>query len=63
MVQFDYAEGSKRDMLATLTDKGLAARKVGLGIATTIEGDIRKEIGDGDLESLRRILTVLAAQN
>jgi DNA-binding MarR family transcriptional regulator len=60
VVQFDYAEGSKRDMVATLTEEGLAARKVGLGISTTIEDDIRKEIGDDDLENLRRILTVLA---
>ena len=59
VVQFDYAEGSKRDMVATLTSEGLAARKVGLDIAQTIENTIRKEIGDGDLATLRRILIAL----
>ena len=59
VVSFDYAEGSKRDMIATLTTKGLEGRKVGLEIAHTIEEMIRKEVGDDDLETLRRILTKL----
>lgn len=59
VVQFDYVEGSKRDMIANLTEDGLKARKVGLEIAGAVEEMIRETVGNEDLETLRRILTVL----
>lgn len=59
IVSFEFAEGSKRDMIANLTTEGLSARKVGLEIAQAIETFIRKEVGDDDLETLRRILIAL----
>lgn len=63
VVQFDYVEGSSRDMIATLTTNGLQARKVGLEIAQTIENLVRNEIGDEDTETLRRILIRLNKSN
>lgn len=59
VVSFDYAEGSKRDMIAMLTHEGLSARKVGLEISQTIEGILQEKIGEDDLETLRRILMAL----
>jgi DNA-binding MarR family transcriptional regulator len=59
MVSFEFAEGSKRDMVANLTEEGLKGRQVGLKIAATIEGAIREKVGDQDLETLRRILMKL----
>jgi DNA-binding MarR family transcriptional regulator len=59
MVSFEFAEGSKRDMIANLTEEGLKGRQVGLKIAATIEGSVRDKVGDDDLETLRRILIKL----
>ena len=59
VVEFDFAEGSRRDMIANLTDEGLKARKVGLEIAGAVEDMVRDKIGDADLETLRRILVEL----
>lgn len=59
VVSFELVEGSKRDMIANLTVEGLNARLLGLEIAQAIENTIRKEIGDDDLETLRRILITL----
>ncbi|GAB5508303.1 MAG: hypothetical protein Rhirs2KO_34660 [Rhizobiaceae bacterium] len=56
VVSFDYAPNSKRDMVAELTEKGLEARKVGLGIAAEVERFVCEAVGDKDLEALRRIL-------
>ncbi len=60
-VEFDYAEGSRRDMIARITKKGLDGRKVGLSIAAEIETHIAEIVGKDDLETLRRILLRLAA--
>jgi len=60
LVDFAYAEGSKRDMVATLTETGLEARKVGFGIAASIEQQVVGEIGQDDTEALRRILKRLS---
>ena len=59
VVKFDYAEGSRRDMIAEITVKGVAAQKIGHGIAATIENEIRAKIGQDDLETFRRILKAL----
>ena len=56
VVSYDYAEGSKRDMIATLTKDGLEARKVGLQIAATVEDWVSERIGKDDLETLRSLL-------
>jgi DNA-binding MarR family transcriptional regulator len=61
VVDFDYAKGSKRDMVAKVTDAGIAAQKVGRLITATIEEDIRAKIGTEDLENLRRILGTLVS--
>lgn len=63
VVNFDYAEGSNRDMIATLTSNGLKAQEIGLEIALTIEKLVRDEIGDEDTETLRRILIRLNLPN
>jgi len=59
VVQFTYAEGSKRDMIAQVTKKGLQARKVGIAIAKQIESDVVARVGKDDLEALRHILVKL----
>lgn len=59
VVEFVYVEGSKRDMIAQLTEKGLEARRVGLEIAMKVEASIERVIGKADLENLRRILMLL----
>lgn len=59
VVQFDYVEGSRRDMIANLTPEGYKARKVGLGIAGAIEELVCEKIGDDDLQTLKRILIKL----
>ena len=59
VVRFDYVEGSRRDMIANLTEEGLKARKVGLEIAGAVEDMIRGKVGADDLENLRRILILL----
>lgn len=60
VVSFDYSEGSKRDMIARLTDAGYAAQTIGRGIGRDIDAMIEATIGKDDLEILRRILGVLA---
>ncbi len=59
MVSYDYVPGSNRDMIATLTPKGLAARQVGLKIAQQVEQAVEAQIGAADLEVLREILVRL----
>lgn len=60
LVEFNYVDGSKRDMIATLTKAGLEAQKVGLGIAANIEQQVIGEIGQDDAAALRRILKQLS---
>lgn len=60
VVQFDYAEGSRRDMIANLSQEGLKARKVGLEIAAAVEEMVREKVGSDDLETLRRIVINLS---
>lgn len=56
VASLEFVEGSRRDKIAKLTDKGLEARKVGLEIASAVEACFRQQIGYDDLETLRRIL-------
>jgi len=62
-VSFDYAEGSKRDMIARLTERGLEGRKVGLEIAAAIDRYVADKIGEDDLEALRALLLRLQSEN
>lgn len=62
VVSYDFVEGSRRDMIATLTEQGLEARKVGLQIAGAVEDHVRQRIGDEDLETLRGLLMKILDQ-
>ena len=56
VVSYDFNEGSRRDMIATLTDKGMEARKIGLEIAAKVEAHIAERIGREGTEDLRELL-------
>ena len=56
VVSYDFTEGSRRDMIATLTDKGLEAREVGMQIAAKVEEHVADLIGIEDTETLRNLL-------
>lgn len=59
VIEFTYAKGSKRDMIAQITEKGLAARKAGQDMALEIEGLISSRIGDDQTTQLRTLLLQL----
>ena len=59
LIEFEFAEGSKRDKIARITKPGLEARKVGLGIAAQVEAYVKERVGEEGLEQLRRLLIAL----
>lgn len=61
VIDFDYAEGSKRDMVATLTEKGREARVLGRSFGAKIDQRITDEIGLDQIEHLRTTLKALNA--
>ena len=56
LVSFRYAPGSKRDMIAELTEKGMEGRRVGLEIAAAVDRHVADKLGEEDLEQLRSLL-------
>jgi DNA-binding MarR family transcriptional regulator len=63
LVSYGLVKGSRRDMIATLTDKGLDARQVGLQIASQFEKHITDKIGEAQTETLRRLLIQILEPN
>lgn len=56
VVELNYVEGSRRDMIASITPAGLEARKVGLHIAGKVEAQAEARIGKARLEAFRQTL-------
>lgn len=62
LVRFELMPGSRRDMVATLTEDGLRAREIGLGVAAAVERRLAERIGADGVETLRGLLVDLLAQ-
>jgi len=59
LVSFVLAEGSKRDMIADVTEKGLDARAIGLAMARQVDTFVETRVGKDGLEQLRTLLAAL----
>ncbi|WP_068316952.1 MarR family winged helix-turn-helix transcriptional regulator [Polycladidibacter hongkongensis] len=59
LVSFEYVEGSKRDKIARITQKGQNARAQGLGIAASIEKHVHAALGEKQTDELRHLLKAL----
>ena len=53
----------RRVKVLRLTDKGRAARRTALGASRKLERDLRQQIGDADVEAMRRTLLELLARH